>query len=71
MRHKMQDIVITVFLVSGVVGGGATEVSGDRIRGVLQHDRRGGPGSVGEEDRGTHHQHRPGQPGETRPGRDD
>ena len=33
---------ITKILVAGVVGGGAPAVKGDRLRGVLLHDGRGG-----------------------------
>ena len=32
----------TRILVAGVVGGGAPAVQGDRVRGVLLHDGRGG-----------------------------
>ena len=46
-----------------MVGGSATQTEGHRLRGVLLHDGRGGPGPVAEEDRGAHHQHRPRQPG--------
>ena len=49
-------------MVSGVVGGGAPEIQGDWLRGVLLHDCRGGPGPVAEEDRRPHNQHRPRQP---------
>ena len=51
-----------------MVGGGAPEVQGDWLRGVLLHDRGGGPGPVAEEDRRPHNQHRPRQPRETRTG---
>ena len=50
------------------MGGGATQTEGHRLRGVLLHDGRGGPGPVAEEDCGAHHQHRPRQSGATRPG---
>ena len=52
------------------MGGGAPEVQGDWLRGVLLHDRGGGPGPVAEEDRRPHNQHRPRQPRETRAGRE-
>ena len=50
------------------MGGGATQTEGHRLRGVLLHDGRGGPGPVAEEDRGSHHQHRSRQPGAARSG---
>ena len=52
----------------GLVGGRATQTEGHRLRGVLLHDGRGGPGPVAEEDGGAHHQHRPRQLGATRSG---
>ena len=45
-----------------MVGGGAGAVQGDRLRGVLQHGGRGGPGHVAAQDRRARHLHRPRQP---------
>ena len=50
------------------MGGGAPEVQGDWLRGVLLHDGSGGPGPVAEEDCRPHNQHRSRQPRETRAG---
>ena len=47
----------------GLVGGRAPQTEGHRLRGLLLHDGRGGPGPVAEEDGGAHHQHRPRQLG--------
>ena len=52
----------------GLVGGRPTQTEGHRLRGVLLHDGRGGPGPVAEEDGGPHHQHRPRQLGAARSG---
>ena len=52
-----------LFQSLGVVGGSAAKVEGDRIRGVLQHDRGGGLGPVAAQDCRPHNFHRLGQPG--------
>lgn len=50
------------------MGGRACAVEGDRVRGVLQHGRRGRPRHVAAQDCRPRHLHRPRQPRKTRAG---
>ena len=56
LRPNATLLTLSSHNISGVVGGRAPEVQGDRLRGVLLHDRGGGSGPVAEEDRRPHNQ---------------
>ena len=66
--YKINFLKENILSKPGLVGGRPTQTEGHRLRGVLLHDGRGGPGPVAEEDSGSHHQHRPRQLGAARSG---